>query len=451
MIPIQKSTSLTLKLVLICGLSIALVIPLLWISNTIAGREHYYQKSLDTFAESWAGSQTIVGPFLLVPYVDRTDKNQQIKHTIFFPADMDVKVKIQPEVRHRGIFEVVVYQAYLKIHGQFQNFLKSVQGDKEFYWNQSKLILHIADLKGIQSLTFLSQGHELPVQQGTDILSNNLKGVYTIPHIEPTLISDEKGLSFDVSLHLKGTDALNFLPIGKETHVKMESTWPDPSFSGHFLPLNRQISSDGFQATWHIPYLARSIPESFTSELVDLPKIIATDAFGVRLIKPANHYIQAERAIKYFYMFIAFTFIAFFLFEAVKKTQIHIFQYALTGCSLLCFFVLLTAFSEHLSFALAYFVASFAIVIQISLYTFKMIRELRERCSFVAIFIGLYGCLFVILHLEDYAFMIGSVGIFGVLSLTMYYTRNVNWFENETKALKISPNFNLAAQSTSEK
>jgi inner membrane protein len=428
MVHLQKSTSLTLKLALICLLSLVLLIPLFWISHTIDGRERYYKQSVDTIAESWAGSQTIVGPFLLVPYMDNADKKPTLRHHIILPAALDAKVKIQPEVRHRGIFEVVVYQTLIHLKGDFKKLMENAPGDRNYFWNQAKLILHISDLKGIQSLNFLAQGKDQPVKQGTDVLSNHLKGI----HIDPRLATGEGGYDFDISLNLRGTDALTFLPIGKDTRVDMNSPWQDPSFTGQFLPTSREITPEGFQASWHIPYLARSIPESFDTDNVDLNKLVSSDAFGVRLLKAANHYVMAERAIKYFYMFILYTFIAFFLFEAVKKTRIHIFQYALTGCSLLCFFVLLTAFAEHLSFTVSYLIASAAIIAQISLYTFKMIRELVERCVFVSIFIGLYGCLFLILHLEDYAFLIGAVGLFGVLSLTMYYTRNVNWFENTT-------------------
>lgn len=431
---LHKSTSLTLKLALICLLSLVLLIPLFWMSRTIDERERYYKKSVSSVAESWAASQNIAGPFLLVPYIDRADQKNQLKHYIFLPEALNVKADISPELRHRGIFEVVVYQTNLKIQGRFLTQLHQLSADKEFLWKQAKLILHIADLKGIQSLNFLSQGQELSVKQGADELNDTLTGVHTLPNFDQIRKEGHQELNFDITLNLKGTDALNFLPLGKETQVEASSTWPDPSFVGHFLPLNREVTSAGFRATWQIPYLARSIPESFDHKNFNLGKLLDSDSFGVRLIKGANHYHQAERAIKYSYLFILFTFIAFFLFEVVKKVRIHIFQYALTACSLLSFFILLTAVAEHVRFSLAYITAAAAIIIQISLYTFKMIRTLTERIAFVGIFIGLYGCLFMILHLEDYAFLIGALGLFGVLSLTMYYTRNVNWFENEEGA-----------------
>jgi len=419
----------TWKLGLISLLCVVLIIPLFWINQTILEREKYYQKSLDLVAKSWSQAQRIVGPLILVPYVDKADPKQPLKEYVILPSELNASVVIHPEVRHRGIFEVTVYQADIAIQGSFSKFLTNEHPKKEFYWNQAKLILPISDLRGINSVKVTSDGQPLPIKQGTESLNAVISGVHAVMNLNPEVITGSTGMHFDVSLNLKGTDSINFLPIGKDTKIDVKSTWPDPSFIGQFLPVSREIKASGFEASWKIPYLARHLPESFDSKLID--QLFEKDAFGIRLLKAADHYKQAERATKYCYIFILYTFLAFFLFEVVKKIKIHIFQYGITACSLLCFFVLLTAFSEHLSFNIAYLLAATAIVAQVSLYTFKMVPDVATRVTFSVIFAALYGCLFWLLRLEDYAFLMGSLLMFSILSLTMYYTRNVKWYDGE--------------------
>jgi inner membrane protein len=423
---------ITGKLALITFLSLILMIPLFMISNTIHEREGFYHKAQEDIGKSWSLPQTITGPFIIVPYIDtlakkdKKDDGPSLRHHIFLPQQLNVQAVMHPETRHRGIFQVTVYRADLNMHGKFQAPPHQDEGSsKTFLWKKAMFVLTLSDLRGINALKLVTNNQEVVLKPGSGEVNSKLPGVHAD-------LAFDKDIDFSITLDLKGTELLKFLPIAQETTVDLTSPWPDPSFVGNFLPVQRTVDATGFRAFWKIPYLARSIPESFDIDQSDILRDSEDHtSFGVRLFNGTDHYRQSERATKYGFLFILYTFLAYFLFEVVKKIRIHIFQYILTGFSLMSFFVMLTAFSEHTNFTLAYWVAAVAIITQVSLYACKMIRGRFERLSFIAVFAALYVYLFTILRLEDYAFLIGALGLFVVLSFTMYYTRNVSWFEKD--------------------
>jgi len=422
-----KGPLITGKLLLIAFLCLILMLPLFMVSQTVHERENFYQKAQNDIGNSWSLPQRVTGPFIIVPYKDTRD--DKLRYHIFLPQQLTIQTVIHPEIRHRGIFQVPVYGADLKLQGKFPAPPpEAEETSKTFLWKKAILVLSVTDLRGITSLRLWANNQEVNLKPGSGELNSSLPGVHAD-------IAFEKEIDFALTLTLKGTNLLKFLPVAQETLVTMTSSWPDPSFVGSFLPDQRTLDKTGFSASWKIPYLARSIPENFDSERSEVLKDAEdTFTFGVRLYNGMDHYRQAERATKYGFLFILYTFLAYFLFEVVKKIRIHIFQYVLTAFSLISFFVMLTAFSEHTNFALAYWVASCAIITQVSLYACKMIPKRSERLVFVTVFAALYIYLYTVLRLEDYAFLIGALGLFIILSFTMYYTRNVVWFEKEPLA-----------------
>jgi inner membrane protein len=210
------------------------------------------------------------------------------------------------------------------------------------------------------------------------------------------------------------------------TEAGVSSSWPDPSFTGAYLPLNRDLGPKGFQASWRIPELARSFPSAWVDHGADLSDI-RSSALGVGLVKTVSTYQQASRATKYAILFILLTFTAFFLFEVFNRLRVHPIQYLLVGAALVVFYLLLLSLSEHLGFDGAYALATAMTLVPVSVYVRGVLRERSRVRVLLGLLLGLYAYLYIILRLSDYALLMGSLAIFAALSTAMILTRNVDW------------------------
>jgi inner membrane protein len=292
---------------------------------------------------------------------------------------------------------------------------------EDFLWNEAVLSLGISDLRGVKELTSLQwRDEEVPVHPG--ILSDDLfdHGVTFKPHSIPL----DGSASFSYQLDLNGSSGIQFIPVGKETHVAITSRWPAPGFYGAFLPDTREINSAGFTAHWKILDINRNFPQLWSGRRDNLNE----SAFGVQLVTPVEEYQKTTRTVKYAIMFIALTFIALFLSEILVKVVVHPIQYTLIGLALVLFYVMLLSLSEHIAFNAAYVLSGVAIISLISLYTLWITSNKRIALTISCILIMLYSFLFTILQLEDYALLIGTIGLFIILTLIMYLTRKVDWY-----------------------
>jgi inner membrane protein len=135
-----------------------------------------------------------------------------------------------------------------------------------------------------------------------------------------------------------------------------------------------------------------------------------------------------ERAVKYGFLFIGLTFLAFFLFEILKRLAIHPVQYALVGFALAVFFLLLISLSEHLGFAAAYAIAAASCVALIGYYVGHVLKSARRGVLFGVALSALYGLLYVLLRMEDHALLMGSLLVFASVASAMVATRRVDWY-----------------------
>ena len=223
---------------------------------------------------------------------------------------------------------------------------------------------------------------------------------------------------------MNGSDGLFFIPVGKETKVELSSPWSNPSFTGSFLPNERQIDSDGFTAEWKILHLNRNFPQQWKGAHYKIDHSF----FGVKLRLAVDDYQKIMRTAKYAIMFITLTFLTFFMIELLGKKVIHPIQYILIGFALLIFYTLLLSISEYLTFKFAYLLAGAAIILLISLYTKTVLNSTLQTITIAGVLVLLYGYLYVILQLQDFALLMGSIGLFIVLAVVMYLTRKVDWF-----------------------
>ena len=423
-------TSVTLKLLTITILMLLLLIPAFMIKSIIQERESLNIAATNEVSSKWADAQQINGPILTIPLIyefeEENKKTTTTKYWHLLPENLNIDGNVLPEKLKRGIYEVVVYKSTLSVSGDFNiNHKPNPQNLKEIQYDQAFLAIGISDLRGIQNQINLNwNGENLNVQPGSKLTDIIYSGItIDTPNLREQL---NQNIIFDFTVNLQGSKNLSFIPVGNTTSVKLKSTWPSPSFNGNFLPDDREVSEDGFSAYWSVLQLNRNYPQTWIGS--GNRQQMQESAFGVDLIKPIDDYQKSYRSAKYAVMTIALTFLIFFLVEILNKRKIHPFQYALVGLALCLFYILLVSISEHSNFNVAYGISAVGTIVMISLYSFSVFKKLNLSLILIATLFGIYGFLFVTLQLADYALLMGSVGLSLILGLTMYFTRNINWY-----------------------
>ena len=423
-------TSVTLKLLTITILMLLLLIPAFMIKSIIQERESLNIAATNEVSSKWADAQQINGPILTIPLIyefeEENKKTTTTKYWHLLPENLNIDGNVLPEKLKRGIYEVVVYKSTLSVSGDFNiNHKPNPQNLKEIQYDQAFLAIGISDLRGIQNQINLNwNGENLNVQPGSKLTDIIYSGItIDTPNLREQL---NQNIIFDFTVNLQGSKNLSFIPVGNTTSVKLKSTWPSPSFNGNFLPDDREVSEDGFSAYWSVLQLNRNYPQTWIGS--GNRQQMQESAFGVDLIKPIDDYQKSYRSAKYAVMTIALTFLIFFLVEILNKRKIHPFQYALVGLALCLFYILLVSISEHSNFNVAYGISAVGTIVMISLYSLSVFKKLNLSLILIATLFGIYGFLFVTLQLADYALLMGSVGLSLILGLTMYFTRNINWY-----------------------
>ena len=427
-------TNIYFKICAIIIIGFLLLIPTSMIKSLIRERENTQQRAIYEISSKWGEEQTLTGPFITIPYnryikrffkKDSIEKIIKIKEYIhFLPSELIVNGEIKPEQRYRGIYEIVVYNSTLNISGTFNKLtfsdfdipLKNIQFDK------ATLSLGISDLHGIEKQVSVDWNNKLfSFNPGT--ITNNLikSGINTNITINS---SNKSSYQFSLNLDLKGSQKLYFVPVGEVSDVTIKSEWNNPSFNGAFLPDSRTIKTTGFNANWNILHLNRNFPQKWIGRINNINK----SAFGINLLLPVDNYQKSMRSIKYALLFIVFTFIVFFFVEILRKVFIHPVQYILVGIALVVFYTLLLSISEHLNYNLAFITSAILTLLLIIGYVKAILKSNQLTLLIGGILTVLYAFIFVIIQLQDYALLIGSIGIFIILGLVMYFSRKIDWY-----------------------
>lgn len=422
----SNNKQLSLKFASILGVGLLFLIASFFIDGAINNRQKLFKKVKDDISLSWAGKQIILGPILSVPCRDTMGDKKKRHDVLLLPTTFDVNVNAESQIKSRGIFDVAVYQTKIKISCSFNPQILSrdlPNGNKELDWANARFIICVDDLKGLGDVIVQPLGSSpLPITPGVGLPSSSLTGVQIPINLEQ---KKTESLNVNCEINLKGSDSFSVMPIGQANKIDVSSNWSDPSFVGYFLPDNKSITKAGFKADWSVNSIATNIPKFFSSEELNNVKL-QDKSIAVRLLKPGDHYQQSERCTKYSFLFIIYTFLVLFLYEVIKKIKIHILQYGVIAAAMLYFPVLLTSIAEHLSFEIAFWLTSIAIISQISFYVFGFLEKLKERLFFTTILSSLYLYLFIVLRLEEVAFLVGAIGMFFGITVTMFYTRKLN-------------------------
>ena len=436
-LPSPASGAPVLKVVVILAMVLGFLLPLAMVRGVILERQHRQQSVVSEIGQVWGHRQQVLGPILAIPYrdpyVNAHDGGLAYRDRMayFLPDRYDIGADVRSEIRRRGLFEAVVYTADTLLAGTFQLPPREdwSTDDSEILWEEATIIVGASDLRSIDSvLTIDWNGRALPLEPGAPALSSLIHARMSarVPNLEGAV---GQSIAFEMRLALNGSDSLTFVPLGRESRVSIRSDWPDPSFTGSFLPDERTITEQGFEADWTVSYYGRTFPQSWTAPASRTNgEEISGAGFGVRFVQPVSAYLQSERSAKHGVLFIIFTFAVFFLFETVAGLRIHIFQYGLVGMSLCLFYLLLISLAEHLGFAAAYGIGATAVVGQIVLYTAKVLASAKRSAAIGALLATLYGGLFVLMGLEDFALLFGSVALFVALGAVMFVTRNIDWY-----------------------
>lgn len=413
------SNTLGFKAAIIAIIALMLLIPLSMIKSVISEREDAAHDVENNISDQFGNAQTLAGPILNVPVEKtKTDKDglvtKERSWLHIMPSKLSISTNLEPEIRYRGIYKTAVYNSTSLINGNFDIPFKEEDIDGVVEWDKACITFGISDNRGIRGdVEVLWNNNELPTESGMITKNITKTGFSVRTPINPENIND--AMTFDLKLNLSGSKSFSLLPLGQISEFKLKSSWKDPSFNGSILPEKRNITEDGFDAEWKLTHLNRNFPQYWQGQQFD----VWEHTLGVDLFLPVNHYQKSHRSAKYGLLFITLTMLVFLFMELTKNKRIHIFQYLLVGLALVLFFSVLTALSEHLGFNVAYLIASLVNVSMIGYFAFGLLKDKTLTLWVITLLVIMYAFLFVLLQLNDYAFLAGNIGLLIALGFIM--------------------------------
>jgi inner membrane protein len=432
-IEINQSSSLLdkgrlfLKSIVIFVMALALWLPTYLIMNMVKERESRQKEAIADISNKWAGKQTITGPVLMVPYneIGKDDKGTYVakKNAYFLPDKSDISSVVYPEKRHRGIYQVIVYRSDIIMNLKF-NPLQWQQlkiPPETILWNEAVLIFAVSDnIKGINEDLYVNWNNSNIVFNPQPAGLTNLNDAF-VANIPFSLDEAAKEHSCSIKFSLNGSEQLLFTTAAREYKLKIQSSWSNPSFTGIKLPDSRDIGDSGFVANWK--YMNRSVPQVWKNNFYDL----SASVLGADLMITVDGYDKTERSVKYALLCIMLTFAAFFLVETIYKKPLHLVQYGLAGLALVLFYTLLLSVSEYTGFNPAYLIAGIATIGLVAWYVGSVMQSSKLALFISFVLAVVYGYIFTIIQLQDYALLMGSIGLFIALAIIMYFSRKLQW------------------------
>lgn len=412
----------TAKMIMVGLLTLALLLPLSFVQELITERSQRQKEVVAETTSKWGESVYFYGPILKIPYKDPI--TLRIENAFFFPEQLtsssntEIKTPLQ-----RSIYKSNVFTTKMQFSGNYvqPNFGKKNIPTENVYWDKASIVIRTTNLKSVNDEVKIKFGasnftfEPIHNNQTNDSIESLETGYFNYNTL--------KNAPFHIHITYNGSKRISIVPIGKTTDARMASNWGSPNFNGSFIPNDKKITNKGFDATWKILHFNRPFAQENFEVLPELSKY----AFAVDFITPVDEYQQNERASKYGFLVIGLTFLIFFLIQSISKISIHIFQYTMIGIALIMFYTLLISITEHSSFSFAYAIAGTSVVALISLYSISILKD-KKFPGFIFIALSvLYTFIYVIIQLEDYALLVGSIGLFLILAAVMYFSRKIEW------------------------
>jgi len=436
-------TSITARMLMIGFLTIILLIPLSFIESLIKERSFRQQDVVNEINEKWGNNVLVYGPMLKVPYKTYTetktynDKTKtylkesktHINYAYIFPEKLESKIDVNSKKLKRGNFESAVFTTKMDYSGYYLPIDLTIKDIKkeDIIWDKISVIIKTSNLKGIKNevqlklnnntYTFQTNFNETNKIEYLDILESNF--------LKVSDISEKNNPKFSLTMSFNGSKQIELIPIGKTTSIQMTSNWAHPSFIGNYLPNDetKEITIDGFKADWKVLHINRAFSQQYLNNIPNLKSF----ALGTKFIVMVDEYQKSERSAKYGFLVIGLTFLVFFLIQTLSKINIHPFQYLMIGLALTMFYTLLVSISEHSNFLRAYLIAGISVILLITLYSKSILKTYKFPMFICLSLIALYIFIYVIIQLESYALLVGSIGLFLILAIIMYVSRKIDW------------------------
>ena len=431
-----RPNRILVKGLITAGLILVMMIPTAFITDLVKERQQRQEAVVEEVSSRWAKAQTLTGPYIDLPYLVNTPDahnaiTSTVGHMLIIPENLHVLGHVEPETRLRSIYKVLLYRSALSCNG---NILVNVPKNIEpqlIKWQDARICFGISDFKGIEEKLMIRM-NDADIELSPGLPSNKINETGLSAPVALSAADLGRSLSFNMTLKIKGSQALHFIPFSGNSDYVLESAWPNPSFDGNNLPNERLVTDSGFKAKW--VFNKANLP--FGTVLTDFKYDENAVAFGLTMVEPADQYAKTNRSVKYAILVIGLTFSLLFIVELMQQKPIHPVQYVLIGLALVIFYSLLLSISEFIRFDYAYLVAALSTTVLIGLYAKNHFGNWKTAGIFTGILVLLYGFIFVLVRLEDTALLVGSIGLFLILAITMYASKKVNWYGKETMALR---------------
>lgn len=419
------------KITTLIGCIVLLSLPLMMVRELINERADYRNEVVDAIEQSTSGSQKLAGPLIAIPITEtltRMENQKEVNYQrswvyYWLPESLAVAGKQTVESRRVGIHSGQVWHNVLQIKASFDPLRLAALRKTNIVLGQPRLVVSVGDARGIGAIHAPEvNGNVLSVEPGLGI-SGDGAGIH-MPM--PALAEDNKPLEIAFSLDLNGTGEFSLVPLGRNSELQLTSNWPHPGFLGSFLPTQREVSAAGYRAHWQSSWFANDMGSYFKDDM-EIPWS-RLPAFSADVMSLADQYQLTDRATKYAILLIGLTFMAFFVFESLTRRPLHPMQYLLVGLSLVLFYLVLLALSEHIGFTAAWLAASLSGAVMNGIYLQAVLRGWRNSLLFVAALLLLDGVMWFLLHSEDSALLLGTGVLALALSVLMFLTRRVDWY-----------------------
>ena len=423
-----KIEPISLRFMLVIGLIVVLMIPLLSVMALVHERKRYFDEAIYDVAQAWSGRQVIAGPMLVATLEDQSTESDGLtrrrdEELVFMPGQLSLSHATSHEFRNRGIYDIPVFSAAVSATADFR---PVDAGELDGKVEQLALVIGISDGRGIRDASIRWNDVELE-----DLSSSHMNAIGNVISAELDLAAISDGGTATIDLEIRGTERFSVLPVGDSSRVSMTSDWPDPSFDGSHLPDVREVDSDGFSASWSTHVLSRGFPATVTT--VELGSALdnarqlhdRSIGLGYSILTLNTPYRAVERSIKYGVLFIVMTLVSIVCIELVSKVRLHMIQYGVVGAALVTFFLTVLALSEHLGFAMGYGLA--ALILTAMIFTYVWVAGRNRTVAFATglVLIVLYSALYLILQLDEYALLVGTVLLLALLASLMFATRSI--------------------------
>ena len=419
------------KITTLIGCIVLLSLPLMMVRELINERADYRNEVVDAIEQSTSGSQKLAGPLIAIPITEtltRMENQKEVNYQrswvyYWLPESLAVTGKQTVESRRVGIYSGQVWHNALQIKASFDPLRLAALRKTNIVLGQPRLVVSVGDARGIGAIHAPEvNGNVLSVEPGLGI-SGDGAGIH-MPM--PALAEDNKPLEIAFSLDLNGTGEFSLVPLGRNSELQLTSNWPHPGFLGSFLPTQREVSAAGYRAHWQSSWFANDMGSYFKDDM-EIPWS-RLPAFSADVMSLADQYQLTDRATKYAILLIGLTFMAFFVFESLTRRPLHPMQYLLVGLSLVLFYLVLLALSEHIGFTAAWLAASLSGAVMNGIYLQAVLRGWRNSLLFVAALLLLDSVMWFLLHSEDSALLLGTGVLALALSVLMFLTRRVDWY-----------------------